>query len=304
MSRIFLALAVTLFAACISSPSDVDLWEAEVAISSTPEGAQVIWFGPGNAEDGAGPVELGNTPLTWEASRGLVGPADQVELVVFKPGYGRATVTVTIDQLRAGEPLSFDIPQFATLEVRSSPMATFELTNADGVPISTGEYAPEQVTELTPGTYRLTAERDGYEDHESTVTVSAGESASTAIELAPIDGPPDGEPRMSVLPAEVVGMSEFDFYDALRGQTRNVANCIDRAMVEDPLAAGDVHITLHLNLPFGRVESTEITQAPFEDPEAIDCIQRRLRRVTYDAVGVDGSVGTANFVLRYHRISP
>ena len=297
-----IVLVIALVAACVGTPIDIDLWEAEVAITSAPDGAQVIWFTPGNVEQDGGPVHIGTTPVAWSTSRGLVGPADAVELVILKPGYGRAIVTVSVEQLRGDEPLHFEVPQFATLAVRSNPMATFELTSADGVAISTGEYAPELVAELTPGVYNVSATRAGYEDHASTLTVSAGEAAAATIELTAIDGPPDGEPRMSVLPSAVVGMSEFDFYDALRGQTRNVANCIDRAMVEDPLAAGDVHITLHLNLPFGTVESTEITQAPFENVEAIDCIQRRLRRVTYDSVGAAGEMGTATFTLRYHRI--
>ena len=305
MVRLSLLLCVlsASLAACVSTP-DVDLWQAEVQITSSPEGAQVIWFNPGNAEEGGGPVELGVTPLTWSASRGLLGPVESTDIVVFKPEFGRATATLTVEEIRSGEPIHVEVPQFATLVVRGTPMATFDLASSDGVAIASGEYAPAQVAELTPGRYDLTASRAGYEDGAASVTVTAGENAEVVFELSAIDGPPDGEPRMSVLPGPVHGMSEFEFYEALRGQTRNVANCIDRAMVEDPLAAGEVHVTLHLNLPFGRTESTEITQTAFDDAEAIDCIQRRLRRVTYHGVGSEGDTGTAEFVLRYHRIGP
>jgi hypothetical protein len=169
--------------------------------------------------------------------------------------------------------------------------------------VSGGDYAPAFVGELTPGTYTLTSERLGYESYEATVTVTPGARTNHLVELQPIDGPPDGEPRMSVLPGAVEGMDTVAFYEALRGQSRNVANCIDRAMVGDPLAAGLVTVHMALNLPFGTVHSAEIVESEIEGAEAIDCIQRRLRRVTYQAVGGEGDMGSADVILRYHRIA-
>ncbi|MFT6399375.1 MAG: hypothetical protein ACJAYU_004140 [Bradymonadia bacterium] len=292
-----------IIASCVSQADAPELWQAEVELTSEPAGAQVIWFNGGNSETGAGPVTLGTTPLTWEASRGLVGAVDSIELVFFKPGHGRTTLEVAIDELRADAPIAAVIPAFGALEITSSPMATFELSDDAGVGVSGGDYAPAFVGELTPGTYTLTSERLGYESYEATVTVTPGARTNHLVELQPIDGPPDGEPRMSVLPGAVEGMDTVAFYEALRGQSRNVANCIDRAMVGDPLAAGLVTVHMALNLPFGTVHSAEIVESEIEGAEAIDCIQRRLRRVTYQAVGGEGDMGSADVILRYHRIA-
>ncbi len=292
-----------LAASCVSQGDAPELWEAEVEVTSEPAGAQVIWFNPGNVETGAGPVAIGTTPLTWEASRGLIGPVDSVELVFFKPGHGRTTLEVTVEELRGDAPVVATIPAFGSLELSSTPMATFEVHDAAGMSVSEGSYAPATVGELTPGTYTITSNRVGYQSYEATIEVGPGQEAAHAIALVEIEGPADGEPRMSVLPGAVDGMGTIEFYEALRGQSRNVANCIDRAMVEDPLAAGLVTVRLALNLPFGTVESAEIIETEIDDAEAIDCIQRRLRRVVYVAVGGEGDTGTADLTLRYHRIA-
>lgn len=303
MSYRVIVLLPLLLAACVSQGDAPELWRADVEVTSEPSGAQVIWFNPGNAETTGGPVTLGTTPLTWEASRGLIGPVDSVELVFFKPGHGRTTLQVPVPDLRGDAGVTATIPGFATLDVTSSPMATFVLTDVNGVSVREGDYTPAVVTELTPGTYTLTSERLGYESYEASLSVGAGESARHRVELVAVEGPADGEPRMSVLPGAVEGMGTVEFYEALRGQSRNVANCIDRAMVEDPLAAGLVTVRMELNLPFGRVNSAEIVDTEINDAEAIDCIQRRLRRVEYEAVGGEGDLGTANLTLRYHRIA-
>lgn len=300
--HVLLLLAALFACACVSSPDAPELWSAEVTIDSSPSGAQLVWFRPRTQEQPGGPVELGTTPYTWEVSRALIGSEESVSLVVFAPSHGRAQVELPVETLRSGEPVQVDIPQFASLEVHSDPIATFTLTDAAGVPAVEGEYAPRLVNELTPGTYTLHAERDGYAPHDAEVVLRAGERAALRYALERLPAPEDGEPRMALRPVAVEGLDAFVFYEALVGQMRNVSGCYDRALVDDPTAEGEIRVALQLNLGFGRVDGAEIIETAIDDAETLDCVQRRLRRIEYAPPGAEGT-GRAEIVVHFHRIA-
>lgn len=294
------AIAIILLSGCVASNDAPEQWSAETTIDSTPAGAQIVWFRARTPEQPGGPVELGDAPVRWQVSRGLIGPEETVTLVAFKPGHGRARVVVPVERLRTGEPVVLDVPQFAALRVHSDPIATFSLTDEDGVRVADQRYTPTRVDELTPGTYTLRVDRDGYAPFEGQVTVRPGEQARSDLGLEALPAPPDGEPRTSIRPGTVEGTDADLFYAAVVAEMRSVAGCYDRALATDPAATGEIHVALLLNLGFGNVEGAEVLRTEIASPDALDCVQRRLRRVTFPA-GAEGT-GRAELTVRFHRI--
>ncbi|MCB9506182.1 MAG: carboxypeptidase regulatory-like domain-containing protein [Myxococcales bacterium] len=288
-------------AACISAPSAPEQWEAAVSITSTPSGAQVVWIRPATPSTPGGLVELGRTPMTWTASRAQLLDAAEAELVFFVEGHGRARSTIAVDALRAGTPVDVAIPQFATLRVRTAPVAAFTVVDATGTAAVRDEYAPFQVGDLSPGEYTVTAHRDGFDDSVEHVTLRAGEAGAVSLTLAQQQSSPLGEPRMAVFEGEIAPeLDEVGFMTALRAQHTAIAACYDRVLAADPSAGGCVVLQLEVNLGFGRIDEARIVESDITHADTVDCIQRRIRRVELPT----GEPGTAvaNVTLQYFRL--
>ncbi len=141
-----------------------------VSVTSTPEGAAIALDG-----NDTGSV----TPFTFD---NLV-PGDH-NVTVSLEGYNSASSTVSVI---AGEtaPADFQlvaIPQTGSISVTSTPEgAAIALDGTD-----TASVTPITFDNLVPGDHNVTVSLEGYNSASSTVTVTAGETASADFQLVAI----------------------------------------------------------------------------------------------------------------------
>jgi len=164
---------------CLLGASIVDVRKSKlnlvatqtIGISSEPSGAivDVLMVDP----DGrATMTPVGTTPLDWRVPGRVARSLDAVEFRVSKEGYGTRLEQVSIEQLSAAQPLSFDLHTAGVLSISSSPAGAEVSVQGPGG--SRDGVTPLALADLSEGTYTIEARLDRYPTERTTVDVTAG----------------------------------------------------------------------------------------------------------------------------------
>jgi hypothetical protein len=164
-----------------------------IVICSTPPGAYVYLDGKyeGVAQPGCGTVINDVAPGTHTLKMTLTGYEDYVDTVQVNSGQTtHVSVTLTQEGVQTG-----------SIKVESSPAGASVYVD-DAVKGIT----PVTVTDVEPGTRKVTLTLEGYQEWSTSVTVSAGGISSVSATLNPVPTPTPASPLTVLAALGIVGL--------------------------------------------------------------------------------------------------
>ncbi|MDO8567898.1 MAG: PEGA domain-containing protein [Dehalococcoidales bacterium] len=150
---------------------------AAIYVYSDPGGAQIFINGVYRTDTNFSASGVGFTDLT---------PNVTYRVVIKKQGYQDFTTDVKLSPNEIRDVRAKLVPGVTPtgeIKVSSEPQGAAVYVNGNKLTTS-----PATLTGVKPGTYQITVKKDGYEDWNETVTVSAGKTAEVYATLPLIDG--------------------------------------------------------------------------------------------------------------------